>query len=189
MQVLLDHLAATLVGSAVLVVLLAVTLGGRSEAVDQTRYDIHREWARTLASLLEDDLRNVGSGVPPTEAALVEAGPGAITLRLKDGFGTAPVKTVRYASVPTDPVEVGGALVPTWALERSEDGVVVQRFEGLTEVAFELRDRDGAPTTDLAAGRAVHVRFAFGAGPTSATGTDPRARYRRAVQMPNLAGP
>ena len=186
MSVFLDHLAATLVGTTVVVVLAAIVLGGRSEAVQQARYDIHREQARMLSTILEDDLRNAGAGVPPSQSALVEASDGAISFRVKEGFGNSPVRTVRYQRVGTGTVAVGSSSVPAYAIERTVDGDLRQRVEGLTELAFELRDADGAPTADLARGRAVHVRFAIGAPSADPTGIDPRARYRRAVQMPNL---
>jgi hypothetical protein len=186
MNVLLDHLAATIVGTTVLLVLAGIMALGQSDAVDQTQKETHRERARVLATVLENDLRNAGAGVPPSQAPLLVASSDSVSFRAKDGFGDMPLRTITYRRVPDGTVRVGGTDVPMAAVERVVDGAVLQRYSGLSEFAFELRDDAGAATTDLSAGRSVHVRFAVGPPPQGSGDVDTRARYRRATRMPNL---
>lgn len=187
MHVLLDHLGATLVGTTVLLVLAAIMALGQSDAVNDTLQDAHQTRARALATVLENDLRNAGSGVPPSQAALLTASDSAVSFRVKAGFGDEALQTVAYRRVPDGTVRVGAADVAMVAVERVVDGTVRQRYGGLSEAVFELRDSTGSPTAVLASGRAMHVRFAIGPPPAGSSAPDTRARYRRATPMPNLA--
>lgn len=187
MQVLLDHLAATIVGTTVLLLLAGLMALGQSDAVQETLHETHRARARALVTVLENDLRNAGSGVPPSQAPLLAASDSAVSFRVKRGFGDEPIQVVGYRRVADGTVPVKGTDVPMFALERTVDGVVRQRYEGVSEAVFELRDVAGAPTGDLAAGRSMHVRFAIGPPPGRPGDVDTRARYRRATPMHNLA--
>lgn len=186
MNVLIDHLAAMLVGGVVLLLLLGLTLTSRSDAVEDARYDVNRKRARTLATLVENEVRNVGSGVPPSIAPIVSVSDSVFEFRAKENFGASALNTVRYERVGTETVRIGGVDVRTFAVERLVNGAVMQRFEGLTDVGFQLRDADGTPTVTVADAQALHVRFAVGLPPDATVDRDPRARYRRSIAMPNL---
>jgi len=187
MTVLLDHLGAVLVGAVVLLIVFAAQHQTSSTAMEETRYGRHRELARAFAITLEDDLRNVGVGVPPGTATITGIASDSLALRRTLDFNTPDVHDIVYRRTQTGWGVVNQVSVPIYTVDRVVDGVVTLTAPGIVSAfEMELRDSSNAPTTVLDDARAIHVHMELGDIDPATGEVANRARFSRTITPPNL---
>jgi hypothetical protein len=207
MHLLLDHLGATVAAGGVLLLLALVQLTGQTTTVRAVEFSASRTTTGAFLEVLEQDLANVGAGVPAGAARIhaLEAGEedGALTTAFEfsgvvDPTEGAAVTRVRYEARPAGTVEVttaGGGLtrVPAYALvrlvERGGANEETARTAG-TDTEFEVRllDDAGAPVL-LAFDAARVVAARLSAAPFSGRGAPlAGARFDRRFRLQHLAG-
>jgi hypothetical protein len=199
---LLDHLAAVLVGTTVIVILLALQHRGREHAVEATVHQVAQAQAHAFARLFERDVENMRTEAE-TRAALgtyacatSRDGAGRLasftfpTLLDPDAGPASPVGHVTYrVEAPGDSVRVGTssrALLRVVRETNDGSGPVVSGGSSAVVVGFDVAlfpRRATAPTPacpdDLSRVR-LEVLTAI-AGPTRhADGTTPATPYNLA---------
>lgn len=73
MHVLLDHLAATVIGGTVILLLAVLAFRGQETAIDSTQYATAKTRVIDWARMVEQDLNNVGSGLTGPEITAGQA--------------------------------------------------------------------------------------------------------------------
>jgi hypothetical protein len=73
MHVLLDHLAATVIGGTVILLLAVLAFRGQETAIDSTQYATAKTRVIDWARMVEQDLNNVGSGLKGADITNGEA--------------------------------------------------------------------------------------------------------------------
>ncbi len=162
MQVLLDHITATMIGGTVLLI-LAVSQFRTSEAVvDQTSYYASKRQVLEMTEMIEFDFKNIGLGVPMGSSVFNEVSQDAIEfMMLLDPDDTA-LSVVRYQKVPTDTLEIDGEEVPVFEVQRIVNGTVSGRTPGrMSEFVTELRNIEGDPVSSPEDAKTIHVRFSL----------------------------
>ena len=101
MQFILDHISSTIVGGVVLLVLIVTTARNQDAQVDAIRYYSGRLNMVQLTEMLERDLRNLGSGVPPGIDEIIAYDWSASTPYIEfytqeDTIAGLPARRVRY---------------------------------------------------------------------------------------------
>lgn len=155
MQLILDNLVALLVGTVVLVILLALTTGWSTETRDRTRAYTTREMQRSLAEMFERDVFNIGANVPVGDPMLVENSDSVFSFHgAVNGSGAARLIEYRLVSHSVSD--------STYKIERWVDGVYTGGSAGLLK-SFEvdlLSENDVPVTTaPYSAARKVVIRF------------------------------
>lgn len=188
MHVLLDHLTATVVGSIVLLVLLAVVMRTGEAETDQQVYETSQRMAQSLAQQLEGDLLNIGYGLPSTVAPIESWTDSSLVIHRRSGTQpTDPILRVEYRRTTRDSTVVDGVTLPVYQVERFQDGAPAGgTAPTLTAFELDLIDAAGAETTDLAQAVAVRALFrtSFGTGDDQA---DNGSRFSRTFHSANLA--
>lgn len=187
MDVLVDHLSATVIGTTVLLVLLGIGLRMTETGTDQQVYETSQRMSQALAQQLEGDLLNVGYGLPASTAPIESWTDSTFTFRRRSGEAlTDPILTVEYRRVTTDSTVVDGAPRPVYTVERYENGV----YSGGSTALLSTFDIDvlgdsGTPPATLEDTRAIRVRFvmSFGSGDNH---TENSSRYSRTFRPANL---
>ncbi|MEM8560380.1 MAG: hypothetical protein AAGG50_21365, partial [Bacteroidota bacterium] len=129
MQTLLDHLNASIVGTGVLLVLLGITLIGNETTVDQSMFTAARAQTQSFADVLEEDLINVGVGVPAALDEIVTfdaAGTFTFRRKLDLADSTFAVVSYQWSQVNTIEIEKDDGTVttePLYQVVRTVDGV------------------------------------------------------------------
>lgn len=204
MQFIQDHLAAFLVGAALVLglPLLALQAGESSRAASQAY--AARGQLLAFVDVLDQDLSNVGAEVDPALPVVVEwtpADPGAPTTAFEFRGAVGPtadaaVERVRYTATPADsvPVAVAGQVrqVPTYRVRRLVwDGTAHRPAGGTaaTLTAFEvtlLRDNTPlGPADDPETADALDIRVEAAVAPGTRGGPQ-TARWQSRHALVNL---
>lgn len=188
MHVLIDHLTATLIGTAVLLMLMGIGLRMSQAGTDQQVYETSQRVAQSLAQQLEGDLPNVGYGVPRSAAPIVSWTDSSFVFRQRMGTAPSdPLVTVEYRRVTAGTALVGGTPTPIYRVERYEDGVLAGGSAAtLSAFDLDLLDASGATTALVADARALRVRFTASFLTRDAPTTN-AARFDRTFHPLNLA--
>ena len=133
MQVMIDHIAAVIVGAVVLISVFAMAKTSNEGAIEAVQIDMGKTNLRTLVDGLEQDLSNMGSGMAnPNRDGLnrvvdtyTESG-GETMLRfwaLTNDTGTPTPDTVTYRWQQSGTVTFpDGTSTPAWRVSRSQGG-------------------------------------------------------------------
>ena len=162
MQILLDHITATLIGGTVILI-LAVSQFRTSEAVvDQTSYYAVKRQILEMTEMIESDFKNIGLGVPAGTPVFNEVSENAIEfLLLLDPDDTA-LSVVRYTEVPTDTLEIDGEDIPVFEVQRIVNGTVSGRSPArMSEFVVELRNVEGDPVSSPEDAETIQVRLSM----------------------------
>ncbi len=188
MHVILDHLTATVVGTIVLLVLLAVVMRTAEAGTDQQVYETSQRMAQSLAQQLEGDLLNVGYGLPSTVAPLVSWTDSSLVVHRRSGpQPTDPILRVEYRRTTRGSTVANGVTLPVYQVERLQDGVLAGGTAAtLTAFELDLIDVADAETSDLTQAVALRASFrtSFGTGDDQ---SDNASRYSRTFHPENLA--
>ncbi|WP_457651834.1 hypothetical protein [Rhodocaloribacter sp.] len=187
MQILLDHITATMIGGTVLLI-LAVSQFRTSEAVvDQTSYYASKRQILEMTEMIEFDFKNIGLGVPAGTPVFNEVSENAVEfLMLLDPDDTA-LSVVRYVTVPTDTLELDGKEVPVYEVQRIVNGTVSGRSPArMSEFVIELRNVEGDPVGDPEDAETIHVRFSLIPPFSADKGFIKESHWARTFSAPNL---
>ena len=169
MQILLDHLAATVMATIVFFLLLVVSLRSSETSQDQTMYYASKKQAISFREMIEHDFQNIGWGVSNTENVFVTLDSTVVSFLMKIDSSEVEPSKVTYLRVPADTVVVDSLQIPLYEVQRwvgDRDGVdsvlTGSSSQTLTEFSVELRDAGGAQVTSIVNQgdvRTAHVRF------------------------------
>ena len=95
MNVMIDNIAAVVIGAVILVTVFALSARTNDSAIEATQVDIAKTDLRSLVDAFEQDLNNMGSGMGRPNAIAAER---VVTERLSAG-GT---ETVRFWALPSE---------------------------------------------------------------------------------------
>ena len=135
MHVMIDHVAAVIVGAVVLIAVIAMMATSNEGAVGAVQVDMGKTELRALVDALEQDLNNMGSGMasPNANAAnavvasYVQSAAGRTTLRFwslqDDAASNAAPDTVTYHWLQSGTVTfTDGTSTPGYVVTRSQGG-------------------------------------------------------------------
>ena len=194
MQLLFDHLIATVVGT-VLLIAVALAATGRSEDVrDSTRYYAAKNHQTALADMLQRDLLNIGAGLPFGDPMITAVAEDSVTFYTAiNGVGTPELITYRRVVVGStdhgDPLyEVRRYVGDGPGRRHDGTGLLVTRFE------INLADASGGAVTTAAAASTVRtatvrIENVMPYAVRARHGTAPMARnyWEATYRPPNLA--
>lgn len=187
MQYLLDHIAATMLGGTVMLILVISQVNTSDAMIDQTSYYASRSQVIALTEMIEADFKNIGLGVIPGTPVFNEVTDDAIEfMRLINTTDAAP-SAVRYEKVPTDTLTLDGEQVPVFRVVRTVNGVVSgQTPDRLREFVVELRNVEGDPVVDPDDAETVHVRFLLVPPFNADQGYVKQVHWTRTYMPPNI---
>jgi hypothetical protein len=200
MQVIIDHLAAVVIGAALLFVAAAMMLRSNDSSIESARIDAGRGGLRLLVDQVEQDFGNMGSGLRNPNQTLADA---AITFRgLESGYqvlrfrglvgpGSPTPGLITYRWRETGTVALAdGTVVPVSQVERLVDGTVTgSSFDNVTAFDIILRE-DDLDAFDPASGDYHLVRYVDVAismvSPLGADGVIEQTRWVKQFRPVNL---
>jgi hypothetical protein len=185
MQFLLDHVGAILVGMTVFLIMIALQFQAGEAMVDHTQYYAARQQLLSFTEGLEADLQNIGLGAPDSTSINTVDSTVIEFVRLLDLDDTV-LSTIRYELVASDTVEIDGADVTLYEIQRFEDGVLSGMSPAyISDFTLELRDEDGAVVTDPDAAAAVHVALTM-ISPFKRDNYLDELHWARTIYAPNM---
>lgn len=185
MHVLLDHLGAAIAAGVILTVVIAMQFNQGEATRTEALYRSQRARAQAFALVLEDDLRNLGSGLAPSDTAITAWDDSTFSFLVRDDFGSAATRTVTYRrrSVGAD-----AAGTPLFEVDRLADGGPPATGPApLLGFEMTLLDAAGAAVTDPADAAAVRVWFSAGRTDVGTGEVHPLTRLSRTIYPPSLA--
>jgi hypothetical protein len=200
MQFLQDHLAAIIVSTVVVFILVGVQFAGQEGAIDAVRFEAGRTSTDALGEFIAQDLANVGAGVAPGDASIHYVTGSAPTTLLEFSGAIAPsagapVERVRYRLTTADSTDVyvGARLhrLPGYRLHRELFAAGTWQPAGgspatLVDFRVELLDAAGTPVGGAFATAAVaRVRF-VAASPLNGGRRAGVTRWERHIPLYNL---
>lgn len=152
MQLIFDHLTATLVAGVLLLMLVGVNMRTRVAAFEVQSFYMLRQQQLNFIDVLEHDLQNIA------EVVSVEEDPSLFTF------------TFRGRTDPADPAVYDIVYRRTWVetrngvnfyrIERLVDGVAAGgSMSTITAWQIEARNEEGETVADAANARQVYIRF------------------------------
>lgn len=171
MHVLFDNVTAVIVGTVVLILVIALQSDVRDATVERTVMYSTKKQTLSLADMLERDLINAGFGVLPGETGIlwhsVDSVGGVVYTDRLEFRSVDPVGNpleARYLISVAGSTELDGASVPLLQLTREvRSGGAWTPAGGssptLTAFSIDLLNDQNTPT-DLAGARRLRVRFA-----------------------------
>jgi len=188
MGVFTDHLAATVVGCVVVLILLSLGAGVGDTENGVQIYEASRRQSQAFAQQLEGDLLNTGFGVPAADAIESWSASSIVIHRKADTTAAATPLRIEYRRVQDHTVAIDGVDTPIYEIQRYQDGV---RSGGspaaLSSYSLVLLDASGAPTSMPANARAVRVQYQMSFGRQADDYSASASRYERTFYPPNLA--
>ena len=137
MHVMIDHIAAIIVGAVVLIAVFAMAATSNDGAIEAVQVDMGKTELRALVDALEQDLTNMGSGMANPNAG----GSNAVVASYTQ---TAGKTTLRFWSLDDD--EASQVAPDTVTYNWVQSGTVTFP-DGTSTPAYEVtRSRDGART-------------------------------------------
>ena len=127
MQILLDHIAATILGITVVFILLQLQLDSHEANADALRYHANRVQTLSFLETLERDFQNIGAGVNAGGVMIVGLTNDSPTssfefMAMTDTTAAATVQQIKYELVPTGTATIHSGSVsqskPTYEIRR-----------------------------------------------------------------------
>ena len=118
MQLILDNIAATIIFSAVALAFATQQLYSSRSSIETTVSYMAKKQTLEVAGVLEQELKMIGEGTLE-DIDLIETNADGQTTRFIfwRNDGTADLR-IEYRLVPTDTVEINGATVPRYRMDR-----------------------------------------------------------------------
>jgi len=187
MQILIDHITATMIGGTVLLILTVAQFRTNAAAIDQTSYYASKKQVLELTNMIEADFKNIGLGVPSGTPVFNEVTSTALEFKMLLDPGDPVYSTVRYEVVPADTLELDGQNVPLTKLRRIVNGVLTgQSPPRMTEFVVELRNVLGNPVANPEDTETIHVHFALVPPFNADDGYIKKTYWTRTFLAPNL---
>lgn len=167
MQLLLDHLSATIIGVAIILALASTQLSVQQSGVEQVSAHAAKTKAISLARWLEDDITslgaNFGRNMNRFELPVDDANGNTLEWIFYsdslNGDGTTTRHLTRYRTNVVDEIEVEGELKPLYQIDRE------------LATAPVVGDAAGAPSPWVGDGRSVATLSRFRIGLVARDGT------------------
>ncbi|MEO1477156.1 MAG: hypothetical protein AAFV01_01125 [Bacteroidota bacterium] len=194
MQFIYDHLNATLIGTGVFFILVGVQLTGTNSTVDETFFAAARTQMQSFVDLLDEDLANVGAGVPAAMDPFVDYDAAShLTFRRKLDAADSTFVEVEYRWTVADSVtyvdDGVSSRLPLYRVERLVNGVMSGSSPpSLMTLQMQPQETDGTPPATLADATAIYIRFdlLYAGSDTVTDQTARRARWARTYRPANL---
>jgi hypothetical protein len=126
MQWIIDHLAAVVIGAAIIMMLAALNIRGQRSSIETVQYSAARTAAVTLTSVLEQDIMNIGAGqlrIGSTDLSLNKnANPPYVEFRTRPDRSSSSSAMVRYTWEEDGSVIINGQSTPTYKMKRTVNG-------------------------------------------------------------------
>jgi hypothetical protein len=196
MQLLLDHLFAVVAGAILLLSVLFLRNERSEEVRDSTRYYVAKNYQTTLADMVQRDLLNLGTDMPPGQPMIIGWNPDSVSFYSAIN-GVGGPQLITYRRRPTG-TTLGGTQI--YEIERfvgvglgrqyTGTGLLVSRFE------IEFADEAGSPVpvadADLARIATVRIENVLPFDAREAGGglhlmTPHRNYWEATYRPPNLA--
>jgi hypothetical protein len=202
MQYFIDHLAAFIIAGVVLLATFALSTRSNDSAIEATQVDLGKTQLRVLVDALEQDLNNIGAGMPspnrtPSDRAIQQwaftGGYNVLSfLGLEDdGAGTPEPVLVTYRWRTNGTLtRADGAVVPAIEIERVVGGTTSNLGRAVT---FDVTLREdalapfamGSPADSLHRVRYIDVEIAM-LSPVGPDGTIQETRWTKRFRPINL---
>ncbi|MEL6772246.1 MAG: hypothetical protein AAFP18_14385 [Bacteroidota bacterium] len=194
MQFIYDHLNATLIGTGVFFILVGVQLTGTNSTVDETFFAAARTQMQSFVDLLDEDLANVGAGVPAAMDPFADYDAAShLTFRRKLDAADSTFVEVEYRWTVADSVtyvdDGVSSRLPLYRVERLVNGVMSGSSPpSLMTLQMQPQETDGTPPATLADATAIYIRFdlLYAGSDTVTDQTARRARWARTYRPANL---
>lgn len=127
MQYLLDHLSATLVGLALIVILMVVQVRGQHSSAERTAVYAAKKHTLELADLLTRELSNIGAEMPDGQRigkVSTNAYGLTDTLRFRYVNTAGDTLQIEYVLVPADTVILADTATVVYKMQRYQNGVL-----------------------------------------------------------------
>jgi hypothetical protein len=203
MPAMIDHIAAVVIGAAILLMVFGLTMRTNDSALGATQVDLAKAELRTLVDIVEQDLVNMGSGMARPNASADErvireysSNGSQMVLRFTGlpgiGIGLDPVEFIYRWEEDGVVVFPDGTSVTTFVLEREVDGVIAT-FERLVDLSVALLDHEnavvpiGSLASELRRVRSINISL----GVVSPAGPDnviQQSRWTKSFTPINLEG-
>lgn len=186
MQILLDNLLATLIGTTVTLILLATTLQSNTASVDQTMYYAAKQHTVSLTEMIESDFDNIGMGVAPVLDPITEYTDSTISFLRKLDPADAGTVTIRYLRSKVDSLEIDNVKQPGYEVIRYVDGAVSGKSPNyISTFTVTFQDADGTPVSGWATASSVAVQMHIAVQGTSNAYVH-ETRWNRTFRPSNL---
>lgn len=161
----LGYILSTLVAGVVLFIIQSTTFRGQEAAVSTLQYRSVKNSAIELISMMDRDMRNVGSNFPyphiPSELAVLAydtvAVPHRFEFMAQTERGALP-STVLYTWEEGAPIESGGHTYPTFEIKRFVNGQLTGMNSGsITALSIVLLTAEGTGVMAAAETRQIKV--------------------------------
>ena len=164
MQFLLDHIAAVLITSILLLVIMATQFAGQQTNIDATQYYDAKIRLLDLVQSVERDFTNIGSGLDSVKFAIQEfdtvSVPARITFAARTDSTIPGSQLVTYQWEETGSVRLKDqSTIPTYTVQRLIDGAISGTSAGaITGFRVDLLRADSISiTTNFEDMRLVNV--------------------------------
>jgi len=161
MQLILDNIAAIMIGSAVILIVLSTQFQAQRAATEQTIALISKTATLDLGRVLEEDLIVLGSGTSDTITDIQESGDSLTTVfefRKLDELGTEI--EVTYRLTDANVVTIRGEAVQLYTLDRYEDDVWAGGGgDHIRFFSISMLNTNGHKTSGVASARLLRVRL------------------------------
>ncbi len=160
MQFMYDHLAASLLGIAVFLILVASHVRLDETSRDQTRYYSAKTHLLNATEMIEHDFEYIGAGVARNDSIFISKTDSTFEFMAKIQSEDAAPSKVTYRRVATEVVTIAGEAVQLYEVQRLVNDVLTGKaIPTMKQFEMELRDSNDAPVAAFDAVAAVHVRF------------------------------
>jgi hypothetical protein len=205
MQALIDHIAAVVIGAALLFMALAMIYKSQDSSIQAVQVDLAKMDLRTLVDIIEQDFNNMGSGMAGPNASSDPTDRVVATYEVTGDYSHLEFWSLQAYTGPADPVLVryrwkqegtatfpDGTSVDTYLVERQAAGATAV-FDRVTDFSITLRNDDlasvplGGTPDELRLVRYVDVDV----GMVSPVGTEDllqQTRWAKRFRPLNLAG-
>lgn len=171
---LFDNITATMIGTTVFFLMVALHTQMQEASVERTVHYMAKSQAIEAGAWLQDDIANIAAGInrhtsPAQAIEALEEGDDEVTRRFsfrrRLTTDAAAESEVVYTITPADTLVVrqgvGTIEVPVYAVERRIDGAFTGGTKPFfTDFKIELLDASGAPTALREEASQVRLQFA-----------------------------
>ncbi len=187
MNLIYDHLSASILIVAVFFILMAVQLRGGETMQDQTRYYSSKTHLLQATEMIEHDFENVGAGVALHDPIFITKDDSTFEFMAKVQPTDADPSKVSYLRIRTEVVEIDGEEVQLYEIHRLVDDILTGRGPPtMREFEVELRNDDREEETDYEEVTTIHIRFVI-APPLGGEDELHEARWTHSFRPPNLS--
>lgn len=186
MQLIYDHLIATILGVATFFILISVHVRGIETSHDQVYYYTAKRQLASLTEMIQHDFENIGFGVDPDQDIFVASTDSTLSFMAKVNKEDTAPSTFLYRRAQVGTTEIDEETAPLYEVQRYVDGVLTGKSAPyLREFVMELRDADRQEVYTFDDVEAVYVRCIV-TSPLGGKDGLHEAHWMRTIIPPNL---